>query len=947
YLNKPELTADKFVSVQNSWLSTDKKTTLSLPSTPLYKTGDLSRWLPDGNIEFLGRMDYQVKIRGYRIELGEIESKLLEHEEIKEAVVLVHKSHAGDKYLCAYIVPTAPTEPGSITAPADRELKQYLSSSLPDYMIPGYYVCLDNLPLTPNGKLERRALPQPRFDISHEHIAPRDHIEERMASIWSGVLELEKEKIGIHDNFFHLGGHSLKAVVMVSKLHQAFNVNVPLVEIFKTPDINGLALYIKGAERETFVSVEPAEKKEYYQLSSQQQRMYILQQMEPQGIGYNMPEIISIGQEAHLQKLEETFDKIIKRHESLRTSFHLIDEHPVQQIHSDVDFKIKQYEITEADGPDRESIASVMKNLVRPFDLSQAPLLRCELIKTTTRFKLIIDMHHIISDGVSHTVLKEDFVALYKGETLLPLRIHYKDFSQWQNRARGKHDLERQEAHWQQRFAGEIPQLSLPLDYPRPQVQRYEGIAKQFEIQPGENQRLRALARDVNSTLFMLLLALFNILLAKLGGQEDVVVGTPVAGRRHVDLEKIIGMFVNTLALRNYPRGESTFRQYHREVTQNTLSDFENQGYQFEELVDNLTITRDAARNPLFDVMLTMQNNPGTMANNSTEATPGRLPGQGVGRQEKTPHFREAASKFDMTLNVNDTGENLYFVLTCNKALFKKETIDRFIGYYKRILATATGNIETKVSQISIIGSEEKKRVLYEFNDTNTQYPGEKTIHGMFEEQTARTPGKIAVTGPSNTTGNKRGQGNKAGQAGYAQLTYSQLNEKAQHLADRLRTGGLEPGTVAAIMMEPSIGMITAIVAVLKTGACYLPIDPLNPPERTAFLLSDSETRQLLTGPQNMEKITFDGEIINVSEHNVENTGETPGKSASGTGGITGKNNTNGTTVAPHHRAAPSDPVYMIYTSGTTGEPKGVVLTHGNLVNYHDSFSQKAALYVD
>ncbi|MCP4151967.1 MAG: AMP-binding protein, partial [bacterium] len=626
-----------------------------------------------------------------------------------------------------------------------------------------------------------------------------------------------------------------------------------------------------------------------------------------------MPEIIPVGQETQPQKLTETFAKIIKRHESLRTTFHLIHEQPVQRIHENVELKIEPIEIKEEQTPPREDLAGAFKKFVRPFDLARPPLLRVALVKRGKQNHLFVDMHHIISDGISHSVLEEDFGTLYKGETLTPLKIQYKDYSRWQNREQGKQGLKQQQKYWQERFGGEVPQLNLPTDFIRPKVQGYQGTAVQFELSPEKEDRLRTIASEENATHFMVQLTLFSILLSKLGGQEDIVIGTPVAGRRHADLEKIIGMFVNTLALRNYPQGEKTFKQYLHEVTQHTLTDFENQEYQFEDLVENLSITRDAARNPLFDVMLTMQNNRNDAKNNTNNDTPGKKAGPGPAKKENISRYRDVASKFDMTLNLYDTGAKLSLVLICNNTVFEKETIHRFINYYKRLLTTVTGNAEIKLSQIRLMDAEEKKRVLYEFNATKNQYPENKTIHGMFEEQAVRTPRKIAAAGPTKITANK---------TGCAQLTYTQLNEKAQRLSHRLRTGGLGPGTVAAIMLEPSLEMITAILAVLKTGACYLPIDPLNPQERTNFLLNDSETTQLLTHPQQALNLTFDGEIIDIAEE------------------IDGKIEENN----PGHHTIPSDPVYMIYTSGTTGKPKGVVLKHSNLVNYVHWFSQKAAI---
>ncbi|MCP4155866.1 MAG: amino acid adenylation domain-containing protein, partial [bacterium] len=435
YLNNPEMTSEKFVknsryyalNPNNQSLATDN----SLPpnnqypiiENHLYRTGDLARWQPGGNIEFLGRIDTQVKLRGYRIELGEIENRLTDHDEIKETAVQLREGETGDKFLCAYIVPQTPQSTQTVAALQPKAIKEYLAQTLPPYMIPAYFVQLDTPYITSNGKIDKKALPAPEIKTGVTYVAPRGNVQETLAEIWAKVLGLEKEKIGIDDNFFRMGGHSLNATRMVSQVHKELNAALPLAEIFKTPRIRELAAYLEETVKIEYKSIEPAEKREYYDLSSAQKRLYILQQMEPQGIGYNMPEIIPIGQDLHQQKLEETFTRIIQRHESLRTTFHLNREQPVQRIHENVEFKIEQYEIKREGAPDRETPATAMKTFVRPFDLTQAPLLRVGLVKTGTRYHLIIDLHHIVSDGISHTLMKGDFIALYKGETVAPLRI--------------------------------------------------------------------------------------------------------------------------------------------------------------------------------------------------------------------------------------------------------------------------------------------------------------------------------------------------------------------------------------------------------------------------------------------------------------------------------------------------------------------------------------------
>ncbi|HLP48048.1 MAG TPA: condensation domain-containing protein, partial [Candidatus Kapabacteria bacterium] len=514
YLNNPELTAEKF--------STFLKESDAIPSVTknrLYRTGDLGKWNREGNIEFLGREDHQVKIRGFRIELGEIETQLLKHESVKEALVLHREKGSGasgednqDIFLCAYIVLRDAGTPDRRTL--RPVLKEYLAQGLPDYMIPDF-VFLDKFPLTHNGKLDKRALPDPELIPGEEYIAPRDIIEEKLVAIWSDVLDRNSPgsvKIGIDDNFFDLGGHSLKATILASKIHKVFDVKIQLVEIFKMPKIRELANYIKEKNKEIFVSIEPAEKKEYYLLSSAQKRLYVLQRMNPEIISYNIPEIIPLPVESDLQKIEATFRKLIKRHESLRTSFHMINDTPVQVVHDHVAFKADLFDLKDTQNP-RDYIT----RFISPFDLTQAPLIRTGLLKEAgKRCILIVDMHHVISDGSSHEILLNDFLSLYQGKDLPPLPVQYKDFSEWQNGEKETENLKRQEEYWLKEFAGEIPVLELPIDFPRPVEQSFEGNIVEFEISAAETRALNAMAITGGATLFMVLVAVLNVLLANL-----------------------------------------------------------------------------------------------------------------------------------------------------------------------------------------------------------------------------------------------------------------------------------------------------------------------------------------------------------------------------------------------------------------------------------------------
>ena len=611
YLNRPELTAEKFIPnpfnslefrvyslelketkndsqllTLNSQLDNDSQ--LSTFNSQLYKTGDLARWLPDGNIQFLGRIDYQVKIRGFRIELGEIENRFRKHESVKEAVVIAKDDPQGGKYLVAYLA-------------AERELtvaklREYLAQELPDYMLPSYFVMLERMPLTPNGKVDRKALPEPvpGFNTGVEYVAPANATEERVALLWQDILGLEK--VGTKTNFFELGGHSLKATTLISRIHQEFGVDVPLREVFRTPTVAGLAQFINGAKESIYSAIQPVDRREYYPMSSAQKRLYVLAQLDTTGTAYNLPAIMRVEGNLDRTRFEEAFRQLVARHETLRTSFEMWDGEPVQKINEEAEFHITYLESTP------EEAENIVRGFIKPFDLKKAPLVRLCLVKVgEDRHLMMFDIHHIISDGTSIRIMVKEFAGLYNGEQLPELRIQYKDFSVWQNELSGSAVLKKQETYWLELFAGEVPILNLPTDFPRPSIQSFEG--DYFNFQPGRvlTGKLNNLAVETGTTLYMVFLSAYNILLYKYTGQEDIIVGSAIAGRLHADFNNLIGMFVNTLPVRNNPEGEKTYREYLKECKENALQFYENQSYQFEELVDKIDLPRDISRNPLFD----------------------------------------------------------------------------------------------------------------------------------------------------------------------------------------------------------------------------------------------------------------------------------------------------------------------------------------------------------
>jgi gramicidin S synthase 2/tyrocidine synthetase-3 len=670
YLNQPELTADKFVS-----------SPFTLHPSILYKTGDLARWLPDGNIEFMGRLDHQVKIRGFRIELEEIEYKLTRYDGVREAAVLCREDNEGDKYLCAYVVSSSPVD---LDLPG---LREFLVGELPVYMVPAYIVPLESFPLNISGKLDRGALPSPSdANAASEkgaNAAPTTAVEVRMIEIWSRVLNLSPGMIGVDTDFFQCGGHSLKAATLVLEMQKAFNVNVSLIEVFINTTVKELSAYVEHAVREFYIPIEPAPSRKYWGLSSAQKRIFIEQQVELQSTVYNIPAVLVVEGKIDYRKVENAFKELIRRHESLRTSFKFIDNEPVQEIHETVDFAI----CFPVSGT--APLDTVIRSFIQPFDLSQAPLMRVGLIKQEDKKHiLIIDMHHIISDGTSMVIFEREFVALYKEIELPALRIQYKDFSEWQNSESGKIALEKAEEYWLNRFKGDLPVLDLSTDYPRTLKKTFEGQSFYFEADSQLTEALKQLAAGSGATLYMVLLAAYYVLLSRYTGQEDIIVGSPAAGRQHPDLQPVLGMFLNTLALRNYPVKDKPFDIFLEEVKTDALLAFQYQQFKFETLVEKLGVKRVGDRHPLFDTMFILQN---------------------IGRPDVVIHgitFKSypisgTISKFDITLEAFDESGKLRFRFEYRTHLFKNETIKRMADDYLRVLEAITENRKVELKEIS------------------------------------------------------------------------------------------------------------------------------------------------------------------------------------------------------------------------------------------------------
>ena len=852
YLNRPALTEERFPEDP------------FYPGERMYKTGDVARWLPDGNIEFLGRLDDQVKIRGYRIEPGEIEAALRSVEGVREAAVTV-RTGSGEPELCAYI-----------EGLQRNEVRAQLERLLPGYMVPAYMIEMKQWPVTPSGKLDRNALPAPGVAADAEtYTAPRNVTEMKLSQLWEDVLK--NGPVGIHDNFFDRGGHSLKATALVSRITKEFDVQVPLKDVFAHPTVEGLAAVIREGTDSPYEAIKPAEKQETYPVSSAQKRIYVLQQLEDGGTGYNMPAVLELEGKLNPERMGRAFKELIKRHESLRTSFEQdAGGDPVQRIHDEVPFTLQ----TTVLGARTEQEAAAA--FIKPFDLSQAPLFRAQIVKVSDeRHLLLVDMHHIISDGVSVNILIREFGELYNNRKLPALRIQYKDYAVWQEGFKTGDAYKTQEVYWLKQLEGELPVLDLPADHARPPVRSFAGDKVSFTLDQEVASGLHKLARENGSTLYMVLLAAYTAFLSRLSGQEDIIVGSPIAGRPHKDLEPILGMFVNTLALRTRPEGGKPFVQYLQEVRETALEAFEHQDYPFEELVDKLELTRDMSRNPLFDVMFVLQN----MDQESLELNELCL--------KPAAHNGHQTSKFDLTLYTQEQPRGLLtFQMEFSTDLYKKKTIEKWLQYFINMLLSIIKDNKAALGTINILNEDETHYLIHELNRTKIDYPRNETISRLFEMQAEQTPNAVAIVSDTQV------------------FTYEDLNSWANQIASVLQIKGVGPDSVVALLTGRTPELIAGMLGILKAGGAYLPIASDLPVERIAYMLSDSGAALLLQS-EKTEKQLLDIECEQIIIEDIQKQGKTKNVDSS---------------AGPHSLA------YIIYTSGSTGKPKGVMIEQRSVI---------------
>ncbi len=879
YLDRPELTAEKFIPDPYNPDSNAR----------LYKTGDLTRYLTDGTIEFVGRRDYQVKIRGFRIELGEIESVLSEHSAVRDAVV-VAREEAGEKRLVAYVTSDRPGELG-------RELRQFASQRLPDYMIPSTFAVLDSFPLTPNGKVNRQALPTlEELQGQSEATAPRTPVEELLAGIW--VQLLQRSRVSMDDNFFEVGGHSLLATQLVSQIRDTFGVELPLRSLFETPTLAQLAdciaISIAAGNKLNLPAIVPVSRTGGVPLSFSQERLWFLEGLEPGT--YNSAATVRLQGQVNIPALEQSFNEIARRHDTLRTRFVECEGRVIQEIVPEVRIPLPVIPCEESQV---QSLAVALAQ--QPFDLTQSPLVRLTLFQLQPdEFILLFVIHHIVSDGWSMGVLIEELGTIYDAGctgTISPLPalpVQYADFVLWQRQWLNQAMLGSQRDYWKRQLGGDLPVLDLPTDYPRPAVQSFRGATQSLTLSPKLSEALKTLSQQSGVTLYMTLLAAFQTLLYRYSGQSDIRVGTPIANRNRREIEGLIGCFVNTLVLRTDLSGTPSFRELLGRVREVALGAYGHQDLPFEQVVEALQPDRTLSHSPIFQVMFVLQNAPMTGL---------ELPGLRLNLLE----LDSQKSRFDLTLAIAPTDEGLLVTLEYSTDLFEAGTISRMLGHFQTLLGSAIAYPEARISEMPMLTKSEQSQLLHQWNDTAVAYPETACIHELIEAQVAKTPDAVAAVFEGEP------------------LTYQELNDRASHLAQYLQSIGVQSNQAVALYVDRSLEMLVGLLGILKSGAAYLPLDPALPGDRLQYMLEDSQAGVILTQQHLISTLpSHQAQVVWVDAINPP-----PGR------------------VSLYKQSSPTraeDLAYIIYTSGSTGRPKGVQLRHRSVVNFLTSMQREPGL---
>ncbi len=881
YINNPVQTRKAFID--SPFYSQDRYKTL-------YRTGDLGRFLPDGRIEYLGRLDHQIKIRGHRIELGEIEAVLINHEDVQKNLIVNHPTSNGENSICAYIV--------AAKALQKDDLTNYLKGQLPDYMVPEHFIFIEDFPLNENGKIDRKRLPSPKdVKINRVIMEPRNDFERTLTQIWSDILGVSQ--VSIDDDFFNLGGNSLRVVQVRTRINETLKLKVELDSLFRISKLKDLAVHLSELKEESTepIKISPAPKSNYYSLSNAQKRIWFLHQMNPKDTSYNTYGSYELKGDVNISLIVKVFNHLVERHSSLRTVFKMVDGKPVQQIKDNLTIDIPIVNHMHLDEKKQEIalLKLVEEAASKPFDLEKGPLIDGMVVKREKdSFILLVRMHHIITDGWSWKIWEKEFLECYnaykynRSSLSKPLQIQYVDFAHWQSTSLENGDFSSDEDYWLEKLSGELPILELPTDYPRPPIQTFDGKTKSIEVNKETFQQLKNICNETDSTLYMSSIAILSVLLARISGQKDFIIGSPVAGRPEMELENLIGLFINTLPIRLQIQGNPKFKDFLKQVKQDLLEAYNHQNYPFDVLVEKINPDRDLSRTPIFSVL--------SQLNHYEEKNEAR------DFSFKSISFERNTTNFDLVINFLDLQDNLKIDIQYNVNLFKEYTIERMLTSIQALIEEIVENPDKPIYHIGLI-DRDQYQLLDEWNNTTRELDRNVLTHQLFERQVRKIPNKTAVICDGQT------------------YSYKQLNQRANGIAQLLRGYDVK-GENVGICTERSIYMVEAILGIMKAGGTFIPIDPTLPEERKQYIMRDANMKLIVTDSN--EIISNGGSPITIL--NIQNS-QLPSD-----------------PFVNSKMVRYSDPAYVIYTSGSTGNPKGVKVSHLSLVNFLLSMNEKPGM---
>lgn len=905
YLNREELTADSFVP--NPFAQE--------PDQRMYKSGDLARFLPSGEVEFLGRIDEQVKIRGFRVEPGEVEAVISTYPGIRETVVVGWKEHQSTQELVAYLVADQDI--------VEHEVREHLKKKLPDYMLPTIFMKLEELPLSPSGKVSRSALPQPKRNLTgKEKTAPVTATEKGVAIIWADILGCEN--VGLEDQFFELGGHSLLAIKVISRVNSAFQTDLPLYTIFEFPQLRDFTAHVEQClgqhEHLSSESIAPVHREPDMPLSFAQERIWFFEQLQPGTSMYNISKAVRIKGELDASVLEKSYRQLIDRHESLRTNVIDRDGLPLQIIHPSRSYPLRQVDLRNVEGEHQQSRlhALIAQEEQQPFDLARDPLIRASLYRVhDEEWVLLLVVHHIIFDGWSMSLLEQEWWENYARckhdpayqPEVLPLQ--YVDYAVWQRNMLQGVIWEKQMSYWKNQLQGKLPILRLPTDRPRPLQPSYRGSSISFTMEGRLARKARRFGKQENVSLYMTLLTIFQALLYRYTGEQDLLVGSPMTNRNRTEWERLIGFFVNTLVIRTCVSPEFTWRELLTSVKKATMEAFSHQDIPFEKLVQELHPDRSQGFSPVFQVMFSLHN--------AQHACPK------PSLQFNQVELENKHSLFDLSMFVEEEDEDIHVTIEYAADLFERATIERFARHYLQLLEGMLQQPDEAISRASLLTEEERRQLLVDWNHTEAAHVEDQDMYQLFEQSVLRRPQAAAI------------------EDGERAMTYEELHAHAEAIASMLRTRQAGAGTIIGIYVERSMELIASMLGTLKIGACFVPLDPEYPAERIRWMVENSRMSVVLTHSLLMDQLPVDDH-----NHVIPVDQLTQGQTAQGEA-----SETPGVSLALDQTA------YVIYTSGSTGKPKGVMISQrsladhvlsviaGNRLNENDRIVQFSAISFD